>query len=147
MSEVHPSTSEPMLHPSSAHSTPLNTVQMSKHMPSKIEPQPDAQSSASELPKSYRQGSVRWVALFLSAFLMIGNNYSFDNPQALENALELQLSIDKTQFNLLYTVFAVPNIFLNLIGGVIIDYLGVRFGCLTFSFVVMAGQLIVAFAG
>jgi hypothetical protein len=48
---------------------------------------------------------------------MFGNNYSFDNPQALQVQIEEELNISIGQFNLLYTVFSLPNIFLTLIGG------------------------------
>ena len=43
------------------------------------------------------------------------------------------LNISLSEFNLTYTVFAFPNIFLTVIGGVLIDKIGVRKGITLFS--------------
>lgn len=55
------------------------------------------------------------------------------------------MNISISSYNLLYTAFAFPNIFLTLIGGLIIDFLGnyinqlgVRFAIITFSAVIVA---------
>ena len=33
--------------------------------------------------KPYRHGKIRFAALFLASMLMFGNQYAFNNPQAL----------------------------------------------------------------
>lgn len=79
--------------------------------------------------------------------LMFGNQYAFNNPQALEETFLEELEISETQFNLLYTIFAFPNIFTTLILGVLIDFLGVRIGVISLSAGVALSQLVVAFGG
>ncbi|CAD8114867.1 unnamed protein product [Paramecium sonneborni] len=96
---------------------------------------------------SFRQTRWRFLAVSLAALILLGNNYSFDNPQALQTQIQQQLGINIIQFNLLYSVFALPNIFLTILGGMIIDRLGVRFGIFTFTLIVTIGQLIIALGG
>ncbi|CAD8202056.1 unnamed protein product [Paramecium pentaurelia] len=96
---------------------------------------------------SFRQTKWRFLAVSLAALILLGNNYSFDNPQALQTQIQQQLGISIIQFNLLYSVFALPNIFLTILGGMIIDRLGVRFGIFTFTLIVTIGQLIIALGG
>ena len=47
-----------------------------------------------------------------------------------------ELNISLSEYNLMYTVFAFPNIFLTVIGGVIIDKIGVRKGVAIFSILI-----------
>ncbi|CAD8118594.1 unnamed protein product [Paramecium sonneborni] len=96
---------------------------------------------------SFRQTKWRFLAVSLAALILLGNNYSFDNPQALQTQIQQELEINIIQFNLLYSVFALPNIFLTILGGMIIDRLGVRFGIFTFTLIVTIGQLIIALGG
>lgn len=41
---------------------------------------------AGPVVKPYRHGKIRFVALFLASMLMFGNQYAFNNPQALEES-------------------------------------------------------------
>lgn len=43
--------------------------------------------------KPYRDGKIRFVALFLASMLMFGNQYAFNNPQALEETFLEELDI------------------------------------------------------
>lgn len=89
--------------------------------------------------------------------LLFGNNYSFDNPQALQTPIMEDVGVSRTQYNLLYSAFSFPNIFLTLVGGFMIDFLGfcvtfwiqkgVRVGIFIFTLSVLVAQTIVAFGG
>ncbi|KAL3671796.1 hypothetical protein V7S43_003705 [Phytophthora oleae] len=92
---------------------------------------------------------VRWLVLFLSCVLMIGNYYCFDNPAALKSQLQQHFSnIPKDRyeflFNLLYTLYSIPNILLPFFGGVLVDRFGARVMLFAFSTAILAGQLIFA---
>lgn len=71
---------------------------------------------------------INQAIILLAILLMVGNNYAFDIPQALEVPLEREFHLTQTQFNLLYSIFAVPNIGLSIGGGIMIDRLGGRWG-------------------
>ncbi|CAD8146157.1 unnamed protein product [Paramecium octaurelia] len=83
----------------------------------------------------------------LAILLMVGNNYAFDIPQALEIPIEKEFKLTQTQFNLLYSIFAVPNIGLSIGGGIMIDRMGGRWGVFTFSLMLGLSQLFIAFGG
>lgn len=71
---------------------------------------------------------MKYCMILLSIVLMFGNNYAFDIPQALESQIEKDLKISQVEFNLLYSVFALPNIGLSIGGGMMIDRIGGRWG-------------------
>lgn len=78
---------------------------------------------------------------------MFGNQYAFNNPQALEGDMIEDLGINETQFQLLYTIFAFPNIFATFFIGYLVDYLGVRFGIIALAAGVVVFQLVIAIGG
>lgn len=43
--------------------------------------------------KPYRHGRIRFVTLFLLAMVVFGNQYAFNNPQALQDSLMEELDI------------------------------------------------------
>lgn len=94
-----------------------------------------------------RRSRARYLALAMAALLMFGNNYSFDNPQALQSQIMADLAISSPQYNLLYSAFSFPNIFLTLAGGFMIDLVGVRFGIFCFCTGVLVSQFVVALGG
>lgn len=71
--------------------------------------------------------------------IMIGDAYCFDNPMALQSEIKDQYGIDQFKFNLLYTVYSLPNIILPFFGGVLIDKLGPRTAIVLFSVLIMIG--------
>mmetsp|Transcript_8996 Transcript_8996/g.10111 ORF Transcript_8996/g.10111 Transcript_8996/m.10111 type:complete len:479 (+) Transcript_8996:49-1485(+) len=90
---------------------------------------------------SFRLTKWRWVGLALGCFVVFGGYFSSDNPQALESELEASpYDLSRSDFNLLYSSYAAPDIVLTLVGGVIVDALGVRIGLLAFSFLIVVGQ-------
>jgi MFS family permease len=78
---------------------------------------------------------------------MVGSNFCYDNPGPLETQLEDQMKIDSTHFSLLYTVYSLPNMILPLLGGILLDSIGVRMGLIFFCAVLTCGQLIFCLGG
>ena len=89
--------------------------------------------------------------LFILCFictLSFGSYFCFDNPAALESQMIKTLSIDKTEYELFYSLYSWPNVILSVIGGYLLDrVLGHRFGALIFSSIICIGQLIFALGG
>lgn len=91
----------------------------------------------------------RYVVLVLSCILMIGNYYCFDNPAALKLQLQSHFhTIEGNQFeflfNCLYSIYSIPNIILPFLGGRLVDKLGVRMLLVSFSSIILCGQMIFA---
>ncbi|CAD8147015.1 unnamed protein product [Paramecium octaurelia] len=91
---------------------------------------------------SYRHTKLRYLALFFACMIMIGDAYCFDNPMALQSEIKDKYGVDQFKFNLLYTVYSLPNIILPFFGGVLIDKIGARTAILLFSSIIMIGQLV-----
>jgi MFS family permease len=49
--------------------------------------------SSETLPPPYRTRPVRFLVLLLLSLVVVGNQYAFNNPQALEETMEETLSI------------------------------------------------------
>ena len=95
------------------------------------------------------QMRVRYFVLFLTCVLMIGNYFCFDNPAALKTSLQARFhTVPKETFefyfNMLYSIYSIPNVFLPFVGGILVDRLGVCNMLLLFSFIILVGQVIFA---
>lgn len=90
----------------------------------------------------------RWLVLFVSCTITIGNYFCFDIPSVLYEPLAEHFNyIDyfEVEFNMLYIVYSLPNVVLPLFGGFLIDKWGQGRMILSFSLLVFCGQLVIAF--
>ncbi|RKP03757.1 hypothetical protein CXG81DRAFT_16726 [Caulochytrium protostelioides] len=91
---------------------------------------------------------LRWLVLALSCMLLFGNFYAYDNPAALNRALQTWLGHDydvwQYELQTLYAVYSFPNMFLPFFGGMLVDHFEPRRVLLFFSTIVCIGQTIVA---
>ena len=55
--------------------------------------------------------------------------------------------IEPAEYGLLYTVYAVPNCILPLVGGILLDKIGTRNGLILFTVILTAGQGIFMWGG
>lgn len=94
--------------------------------------------------RSSPPSSTRWTALVLVSLAMFGNYYVYDCVNPLEDLFASQLGVSAAQFGLLQGVYSVPNVFLPLFGGILIDRLGVRRSLLLFAGVCMLGAALTA---
>lgn len=88
---------------------------------------------------------VRFLVLILCSFLCFGSYFVYDNPMSLQEALMSvrflqKLNINLLEFNMLYSIYSFPNIFLPLLAGYTVDTLGARLCILMFSCLVCIGQ-------
>ena len=84
----------------------------------------------------------RWLVLFLVSFLMACNYYCYDIPAALLKQLGDEFVYDQNfeaMYDLLYSIYSVPNIFLPMVGGVLVDKVGLYFSLNLFSALILAG--------
>lgn len=94
--------------------------------------------------------SARWTVLFLTCGALFGQFYAFDIPSALnEQMKELLMGtthITEQQyvyyFNLLYSVYSVPNVFLPLVMGLAVDCCGYRKLIVVLTTFVVIGQFV-----
>lgn len=90
-----------------------------------------------------------YTVVLLASFMYFGSYYVYDTPAVLATELTSvscnQLyGIDSLEFNLLYSVYSMPNVILPFAGGYFIDKLGIRGCSLLFSVLVCLGQAVFA---
>jgi MFS family permease len=66
---------------------------------------------------------------------------------ALEIALMNKLDIGLFQFNMLQSIYSLPNIILPAVGGLLVDKIGARKGTIIFTFILIVGQGICTWGG
>jgi MFS family permease len=109
------------------------------------DPKSLSMSEKTYIPKPQRP--VRWLILLLACVMMIGNYYSYDTPAALYTQLKQMMGggpgFDQN-FNLLYTVYSIPNMVLPFFGGFFVDKLGAPRCLLIFCTCLCLGQSVFA---
>jgi MFS family permease len=97
----------------------------------------------------------RWLVLIFVSLAMFGSYYVYDALSPLADVLKQQLGFTDLDIGFLQAIYSFPNIFTVVIGGFVIDRIGLRkslmiFGVLCFvgpAITVMSGHLSVMAAG
>lgn len=97
--------------------------------------------------KSEPTSLYRWLVLFFISMAMFGNYYIYDSISPLADLLKSQLGFSDGSIGLLNAIYSIPNIFMVLIGGYIIDKIGTKKASILFSALCMIGAIITASQG
>ncbi len=100
------------------------------------------------MPDAERQQPTRfyrWMVLVFVSLAMFGNYYVYDCIAPVADVLARQLGFSNSNIGLLQAIYSVPNIFMVLIGGYIVDRLGTRKSILLFGTVCMIGAAITCY--
>lgn len=106
------------------------------------EPQPTPQITKPEPPVFYR-----WAVLVVISLAMFGNYYVYDTISPIADLLRDQLGYSDSQIGLLNAIYSVPNVIMVLIGGIIIDRIGVKKATLLFGVLCFIGAAVTAATG
>lgn len=90
---------------------------------------------------------LRWSVLTFISLAMFGNYYIYDSISPLADILKAQLHFSDQNIGTLNAIYSIPNIFMVLIGGLIIDRIGTKKSALMFSTLVFLGALITTLKG
>ncbi|GAB4138304.1 MAG: MFS transporter [Ignavibacteriales bacterium] len=86
----------------------------------------------------------RWIILVVVSLAMFGNYYIYDSISPLADLLVKQLKFTDANIGLLQGIYSVPNVFMVLIGGIIIDKIGTRISTFIFTLLCLTGASITA---
>jgi len=86
----------------------------------------------------------RWSVLIIVSLAMFGNYYVYDTISPIADLLKSQLGFSDGNIGTLNAIYSFPNIIMVLIGGIIIDRIGVRRATLLFGALCFAGAVITA---
>lgn len=86
----------------------------------------------------------RWLALLLLSLAMFGNYYVYDCVGPLADALRTTRGFTDSELGTLNGVYSVPNVFMVLVGGVLVDRLGAGRATTMFAAVCVLGAVVTA---
>ena len=100
-----------------------------------------------ETPRPAPSRLYRWVVLIVLSLAMFGSYYAYDALSPLADVLKQQLGFSDKDIGLLQAIYSFPNIFTVVIGGFIIDRLGLRKSLMIFGVLCLIGPAITAASG
>lgn len=86
----------------------------------------------------------RWLVLLLISLTLFGNYYVYDCISPIADLLQKQLGFSDANIGLLNAIYSIPNIFMVLIGGMIVDRIGTKKGTMLFGVLCFLGAAITA---
>ena len=89
----------------------------------------------------------RWMVLIVISLAMFGNYYVYDCIAPIADLLSKQLGFSDSNIGLLQAIYSIPNVFMVLIGGYIVDRIGTRKGIFIFGTLCMIGAVVTALSG
>lgn len=88
----------------------------------------------------------RWFVLALMSVLLYGVYYAYNSVVPLADSIIREFGISRAQYGLLYSYYSVPNFLIVLIGGILVDKIGVRRAGLLFASLCVVGITMTAAA-
>jgi MFS family permease len=89
----------------------------------------------------------RWLILLFVSLAMFGNYYVYDSISPLADLLSKQLHFHDSDIGILNAIYSAPNVFMVLIGGIIIDKFGTRISSFVFALLCLLGASLTAVSG
>ena len=89
----------------------------------------------------------RWTVLIVISLAMFGNYYVYDAVSPIADLLKSQLGFSDANIGLLNAIYSVPNVIMVLVGGIVIDRIGVKKATLLFGVLCFVGAGITAATG
>ncbi len=89
----------------------------------------------------------RWMVLIVISLAMFGNYYVYDCIAPIADLLSKQLGFSDSNIGLLQAIYSIPNVFMVLIGGYIVDRIGTRKAIFIFGTICLIGAVVPALSG
>lgn len=91
--------------------------------------------------------ALRWLVLFLTGLVLASNYYFYDAFSTLKDLLKNEFGFTNTDYGLFVSFYSIPNTFLLMavLGGVILDKLGIRRTGFMFVFFMAFGAVLTAY--
>jgi MFS family permease len=105
-----------------------------------MNPLPDLQTEALPPPPTH----YRWSVLVVISLAMFGNYYVYDAVSPVADLLKSQLAFSDKNIGMLNAIYSIPNVFMVLIGGIIIDRIGVKRATMLFGLFCFGGAVLTA---
>ena len=100
-----------------------------------------------EAPRDEPTRLYRWMVLIFISLAMFGNYYVYDCIAPVADLLAKQLGFSDSNIGLLQAIYSIPNVFMVLIGGYIVDRIGTRKAIFIFGTLCFAGSVVTVLSG
>ncbi|MDA3780704.1 MAG: MFS transporter, partial [Bacteroidales bacterium] len=89
----------------------------------------------------------RWSVLLLASIVMFFNYYFYDALSPLKDLMQSNLGFSSSDYGVFMSAYSVPNVFLLMavLGGVILDKIGIRITGFSFVFLMGVGAIVTAY--
>jgi MFS family permease len=84
----------------------------------------------------------RWLVLVFISLTMFGNYYVYDCIAPIADLLTKQLGFSDSNIGLLQAIYSIPNVFMVLIGGYVVDRIGTRKAIFIFGTLCFVGSVL-----
>src|SRR5579872_7179104 len=84
----------------------------------------------------------RWLVLIFVSLTMFGNYYVYDCIGPIADLLTKQLGFSDSNIGLLQAIYSIPNVFMVLIGGYVVDRIGTRKAIFIFGTLCFLGSVV-----
>ncbi|EGC33659.1 hypothetical protein DICPUDRAFT_94995 [Dictyostelium purpureum] len=91
-----------------------------------------------------RNNKKRIATVFLIINLGFPVFLSYNNPSSMVQIFKREYSIDATQFGRLYSIYALPNVIMVFLGGILVDLIGTNKSSLIFSTILTISTILAA---
>ena len=99
-------------------------------------------SEANAVARPEPSSFYRWAVLIFISLAMFGNYYVYDCIAPVADLLASQLHFSDASIGLLQAIYSIPNVFMVLIGGVIVDRIGTRKSIFIFGLLCTIGAAV-----
>src|SRR5882762_1982245 len=89
----------------------------------------------------------RWMVLIFVSLAMFGNYYVYDCIAPVADLLDKQLGFSDSNIGLLQAIYSIPNVFMVLAGGYVVDRIGTRKAIFIFGVLCFVGSVVTCLSG
>ncbi len=100
-----------------------------------------------ELVRPEPSRGFRWLVLIFVSLTMFGNYYVYDCIAPIADLLAKQLYFSESNIGLLQAIYSIPNVFMVLIGGYVVDRIGTRKAIFIFGTLCFIGAGVTTLSG
>jgi len=95
-----------------------------------------------ELARPEPSRPFRWLVLIFASLTLFGNYYVYDCIAPIADLLTKQLGFSDSNIGLLQAIYSIPNVFMVLIGGYVVDRIGTRKAIFIFGTLCFFGSVV-----
>jgi len=90
---------------------------------------------------------LRWLVLVMIGLVVFGVYYAYDSVVPIADYIISEMGVTRAQYGLLFSYYSLPNLLMVLLGGILLDRVGIRKSGILFVTMCVVGVLVTALGG